>query len=106
MPFAFDSAGAARVGGTRVTLEVLLGCYLNGETAEQLHEDFPTIPLSEIHATIAYYWRHSAEVDAYLAQVAEEADAIQKETEERSGATAWRIEMRRRRAERDAGIPH
>ena len=81
VPFAFDSAGAARVGGTRVTLEVLLGCYLNGETAEQLHDDFPTIALSEIYATIAYYWRHRAEVDAYLAQVAAEADAIMRKLE-------------------------
>jgi uncharacterized protein (DUF433 family) len=106
VPFAFDAHGVARVGGSRVTLEVLLGTYLMGETAEQLHEDFPTVPLSEVHATIAYYWRHQEEVDRYIAEAVERGEALRRQIEGRSGAEAWRSELLRRRAERDASVPH
>ena len=60
--------GSLRVGNTRVTLDTLIAFYNQGENAEQLAKGFPTIALADIHATIAYYLKHRAQIDAYLAE--------------------------------------
>jgi uncharacterized protein (DUF433 family) len=66
LPMKADPHGTVRVAGTRVTLDTLVGFYGQGYTAEQLHDSFPTVPLADIHAVIAYYLRHKQEVDAYI----------------------------------------
>lgn len=66
IPLQTDQHGIIRVGGTRVTLDSLLNYYLQGETAEDLHEGFPTVALTDIYAVIAYYLANRDEVDAYL----------------------------------------
>ena len=42
VPFRLDEHGVARVGGTRVTLDVIVGLFRMGHTAEDLHREFPT----------------------------------------------------------------
>ena len=68
VPLKFDSDGTVRVGGTRVTLETLIGIYKQGVSAEELAEDFPTVALADIHATLSYYLRHKDVVEAYLGE--------------------------------------
>ena len=46
LPMTMDRHGTVRVSGTRVTLDTLVGFYQQGNTAEQLHESFPTVPHS------------------------------------------------------------
>lgn len=81
VPLRRDADGAIRIGSSRVLLEVLLGFYLQGETAEDLHEGFPTVPLADIHAVISYYLNHSDEVNAYMADVREQGEALRREIE-------------------------
>lgn len=73
LPLKMDDQGAIRVSGTRVTLDTLIAFYRQGEMPEDLHAGFPTVPLADIYAVIAYYLAHQAELDAYLAQRAAEA---------------------------------
>lgn len=74
-PFSVDEHGVARVGGTNLALEVLLGRYNQGCSAEELHESFPHVSLADVHAAIAYYLRHRGEVDLYLREADAEVDA-------------------------------
>lgn len=84
LPLKMDERGAIRVSGTRVTLDTLIGFYRQGETPEDLHEGFPTVPLADIYAVIAYYLAHQAEIDAYLKRRDEEAERIRQEWEARN----------------------
>jgi uncharacterized protein (DUF433 family) len=84
LPLKLDEHGAIRVSGTRVTLDTLIGFYRQGETPEDLHEGFPTIPLADIYAVIAYYLAHQAEIDTYLRQREQEAERIRQEWETRN----------------------
>jgi uncharacterized protein (DUF433 family) len=68
VPLTMDRDGVARVGGTRVTLESLLAAYCQGATAEELAQRYPAVALSDIYAVIAYFLRHRADVEDYLAQ--------------------------------------
>lgn len=75
-PLAVDADGVVRVGGTRVTLETVIGAFQDGATAEQILDSFPSLKLSDIYAAIAYYLRHRDEVDAYLCERDQQAERV------------------------------
>jgi uncharacterized protein (DUF433 family) len=83
VPLHADETGTIRVGDTRITLDVLLGYLLGGVTPEQLvsEEWYPALSLADVHGALAYYYRHRAEVDAYLRGRREQADRRQREIE-------------------------
>lgn len=85
VPFKIDEHGVARVGGTRVPLDVIVGLYRLGETAEGLHRDFPTVGLADVYQVIAYSIRHKAEVDEYLRAAAHEEEEAIRRMESQSG---------------------
>jgi uncharacterized protein (DUF433 family) len=81
VPLHTDANGVIRISNTRVTLETLIGYYLQGETPEDLHEGFPTVPLSDIYAVITYYLANQDDVDAYMQASAKEARALREQIE-------------------------
>lgn len=52
--------------GSRVTLDSIAYGFRNGESAETLQENFPSLTLEQVYGAIAYYLRHRGEIDAYL----------------------------------------
>lgn len=79
VPFKIDEHGVARVGGTRVPLEVIVGLHRMGESANTIHRNFPTVDSADIYQVIGYSIRHQHEVDEYLQLAAqEEEDAIRR----------------------------
>ena len=61
-----------RVKGHRIGSEIILGDYLEeGLSAEEIAWRYPTLNLEEVHAVLAYYWRHKDDVDACLQRVRE-----------------------------------
>ena len=59
---------AVRVGGTRVTLDTVVGAFREGASAEEIVWRYPSLDLVDVYATITYYLRHRDEVQAYLSQ--------------------------------------
>ena len=68
VPLAVDADGVVRVGGTRVTLDVVVEAFGEGATAEEIVQQYPSLALADVYAVIAYYLRRRGEVDAYLAE--------------------------------------
>ena len=98
VPLSMDESGTVRVGGTRVTLDVLIAEHQLGATPEQIAAAYDTLSLPDVYAAIGYYLRHTAEVDAYLAQRREEAERLRRTVEaghDRRGLRE-RLESRRR----------
>jgi uncharacterized protein (DUF433 family) len=81
VPLRTDKDGVIRIGNTRVTLTTLIAARKQGYTAEQLHSSFPTVPLADIYAVIAYYLVHTEAVDEYVRQEAEEGEQLRAELE-------------------------
>jgi len=82
LPLAEDADGVMRVGGTRVTLDTVVGAFNDGASAEDIASMYPSLDLADVYAVIAYYLRRRAEVDAYLRRREEEGAG--RSSEERS----------------------
>ena len=83
LPLAIDKNGVVKVGGTRVTLDTVVKAFIRGATAEEIAQQYPTLTLSDIYATISYYLRNRKEVDKYLGKRKKQAQAIKRENEKR-----------------------
>jgi uncharacterized protein (DUF433 family) len=73
--FDFLAPNDIRVKGTRVGIETILTDYLElGLFAEQIAVRYPSLSVDQVYATLTYYWRNRAQVDAYLRRVDQELE--------------------------------
>ena len=97
VPMAMDKDGMVRIGGTRVTLDTVVACYQQGDTAEDIVDGFPSLALADVYAVIAYYLRHQEMVDRYIAQNEAEAEKERRAFEAQFGKPPTRAELEARR---------
>jgi uncharacterized protein (DUF433 family) len=62
--------GEIRLSGHRIGLYHLVERYNEGDSAEMIASRYPSLPLAEVHRTIAFYLDNRAEVDVYVAACA------------------------------------
>src|SRR5437868_5496786 len=89
-PLRVDETGTVRVGGSRVTLDIIIGAFNLGHTAEAIAESYPSVTLADVYATVGYYLRHRPHVDAYLSHRVQEAEALRRDIEAKPEYQAWR----------------
>jgi len=56
-----------------------------GSTPQSLHEAYPRLTMAQIHAVLAYYYDHQAEIDAEIDRCAREVEAARASGEETPG---------------------
>ena len=76
-------AGGYRVVGTRVSFDSVVLFWKQGQEPETLVRDFPTLTLEKVHGVLAFYHKHQAEFDQYLADQAALWEKFRLESEER-----------------------
>jgi len=77
-----DDRGIAYIAGTRMKVYILIGqMQVNNFTFEQLLDAYPSLSRAQLHAALAYYYDHKAEIDRYSAEVLERAKRMQEEDE-------------------------
>ncbi|MEM7391670.1 MAG: DUF433 domain-containing protein [Verrucomicrobiota bacterium] len=85
IPIKPDNTGTIRVGGTRVTLETVVGTFIQGATAEEISLRYPTLALSDIYHVVGYYLVNKEEVDTYMAEQEAKGEAVRGRIEARYG---------------------
>jgi len=60
--------GRPRIRGHRVPVHRIAGWWRLGLSVEEIAAKHPTLGPAEIHAALAYYHLHRAEIDGYLAE--------------------------------------
>src|SRR5229473_3593106 len=55
--------GVIRVRGTRVSLDSLVAAFLEGATAEEIAQQYPSASLADVYQVIGYYLRHETELE-------------------------------------------
>ncbi len=83
VPLKADADGVVRVGGTRVTLDTIVAAFREGATAEEIAQQYPSVSLADVYATIGYYLRQTEGVEAYLKQRRAQAHDVRRENERR-----------------------
>jgi uncharacterized protein (DUF433 family) len=76
IPLSKDEIGVYRVGGTRVTLDLIIRAFNRGATAEEIVQDFPSLQLSDIYQVIGYYLKHGSELAEYFDRRARDEQAM------------------------------
>jgi uncharacterized protein (DUF433 family) len=97
IPLITDANGVVHIQGTRVTLDTVVIAFLEGATAEEILEQYPSLQLSDIYIVIGYYLRHKTEVDAYLLERQRRASELRQEAEKRFNPVGIRDRLFARR---------
>ena len=97
IPLATDTDGVIRVSGTRVTLDTVVASFQEGATAEEIAQQYPTVPLGDVYQVIGYFLRHSEEINTYLLRRKQEAQAVKAENEQRWNPNGVRERLLARR---------
>src|SRR5690242_6767509 len=98
VPLATDTQGVIRVGKTRVTLDSVIEVFLTGASAEEIVQQYPSLDLAEVYSVLGFYLGHRAEVDAYLEERGQKAEAVRRQNEARWDPTGIRERLLARRA--------
>jgi uncharacterized protein (DUF433 family) len=98
IPLETDMDGVIRVSNTRITLDTLVHAFSDGATAEEMAQQYPSLPLADIYSVIGYYLRHTAEVEAYLQQRRKHVEQVRQMNEARFDTVGVRERLMARQA--------
>jgi uncharacterized protein (DUF433 family) len=87
-PLRRDTTGALRVGRSRVLFELVIRAFQDGATPEVIAQRYPSATLADIYTVIAYYLRHQADIEAYLADREQRAQEVRQRIESHQGDLA------------------
>lgn len=83
VPITMSAQGVALVEGTRVPIDTVITAFEQGDTPEEIAQNFPTVTVAAAYAVIAYYLQHQSAVDAYLAERRQRREALRTTVEQR-----------------------
>jgi uncharacterized protein (DUF433 family) len=84
-PLREDATGALRVGESHVLLELVVRAFQDGGTPEAIVQRYSTLSLPDVYAVVAYYLRHSGEVESYLDAREQAANQVRQRIEAEQG---------------------
>jgi uncharacterized protein (DUF433 family) len=76
--------GVVRISGTRVTLDTLIAAFSEGAPAEEIAQQYPSVPRADVYSVLGYYLRRPSEIQSYLDRRRTEAERIRMENESRN----------------------
>lgn len=59
--------GQPVVGGTRIRVAIILGCYRQGMNIEEIVQQYPGLKPADVHDALAFAYDHLGEIEADLA---------------------------------------
>jgi hypothetical protein len=84
-----------------VTLGTIVTAFHQRYSAEQIADQYPSVSLQDIRETISFYLRWRSEVEAYMEQGRQEAEALRREIESKYPTAGIRERLLARRAARN-----
>ncbi len=97
VPLTTSPNGVVRVGGTRVTLETVVDAFNEGATAEEIVQQYPSLALANLYAVLGFYLQNRTDVDAYVSERRERAEAVRIDNEARHDPSGIRERLLARR---------
>lgn len=91
-----DKDGVIRVGKTRVILDLVVNAYHRGQTPEEIVKAYTALNLADVYGAIGYYLHHKEELDKYLQQRKEVAEAFRAEQMKQQEGLKAKLEARKK----------
>jgi uncharacterized protein (DUF433 family) len=66
---------------SRVTLHTVITDFNQGNAPEEIVHSFPTLNVADVYAVISYYLNYQDEIDAYLREEEDRAEAVRLDLE-------------------------
>ena len=95
-----DADGVARVAGTRVTLDTVVTAFKQGATAEEIAQQYDSLDLASVYAVIGFYLQQREQVETYLGEGQQRAEAVQRAHEDKHDPQGIRERLLARQASR------
>lgn len=64
-------------------MDTVVHAFIRGATAEEIAQQYPSLELPDIYATISYYLQNTKEVDTYLVKRKKHAQTVKVENQKR-----------------------
>lgn len=93
VPLDTTPEGIVRIAGTRVTLDTVVGAFLDGATPETIAQQYPSLSLADVYAVISYYLRNRTDVEVYLTRGQAQAAEVRAQNEARRDPTGIRARL-------------
>ncbi|WP_129678390.1 DUF433 domain-containing protein [Candidatus Chloroploca sp. Khr17] len=98
LPMTLTPHGVVLVRGTRVPIETLITAFLQGDTPEEMAQNFPTVSVADAYAVIAYYLQHQTAVEQYLEERGQRRAEVQARVEAQQQLHGLRARLLARQA--------
>ena len=69
---------------TRISLDSVVYAFLNGESPENIAQNFPLLSLEQVYGAITFYLANQELIDAYLKEGEAEFEKLQQSFRERN----------------------
>lgn len=100
IPLATNSDGSILIANTRVTLDTVIAGFKQGFSAEEIVSRYPSLKLSDVYSTIAFYLNYQQEVEEYLQHRQSLAQEIRQQNQLRFNSQNLRDRLLARRAKK------
>lgn len=90
-PVRLDEHGVMRVADTHVMLDSVIASYEQGNSAEIIVDQYPSLSVDQATDAIAYYLANRAEVDQYLQRQEEVWEALRQKLEANEAPVVKRL---------------
>jgi uncharacterized protein (DUF433 family) len=97
VPLRTEADGTVRVGNTRVLLDLVVATFLEGASAEEIVEQFPTLDLADVYSVLGFYLHHKDAVEAYMQERQRLTDEVRARIEARQRPAGIRERLLARR---------
>jgi len=95
-PLFIDEDGVVRVRGTRLRLDTVVYAFNQGASAEEILQQYPSLALADIYATISFYLQNRSSVDDYLKERQQRHDRVRQLNESRCDPSGLRERLMKR----------
>jgi uncharacterized protein (DUF433 family) len=83
VPLTLSADDVIRVGGTRVTLDTVIGAFQDGATPEEIVYRYPSLQLADVYTVIGYYLRHTELVAVSVSRRERQVIEARRQNEQR-----------------------
>jgi uncharacterized protein (DUF433 family) len=95
--YVAERDGGFYVAGSRVSLASIIYEFREGASPETIRQDFPSLSLAQVYGSIAFYLNHPQQAEAYLQQLNEKWEELERQGQPPNSEFQKKIDIARSR---------